>query len=147
MTSVSLCSSRPFPYVRTVTTIHHSMTCVRMVVATSALTRRVPIHSATMASARVTSANRASSCSTSPPCRSTVWLAISRTDHVLCSTKMNRWGYFRCPFVLALPEAIQKIKMKENEFCKQCDTALMDIDFNKVDRRRGGEEDRRILSF
>ena len=22
--------------------------------------------------------------------------------------------------------------MKEGEFCKQCDTALMDVDFNKV---------------
>jgi hypothetical protein len=39
---------------------------------------------------------------------------------------------FRCPFVLILPEAIQKITMKEGEFCKQCDTALMDVEFNKV---------------
>jgi hypothetical protein len=43
--------------------------------------------------------------------------------------------WVRCPFVLALPEAIQKIKMKEGEFCKQCDTALMDVEFNKVERK------------
>jgi hypothetical protein len=40
--------------------------------------------------------------------------------------------FFRCPFVLALPEAIQKITMKDGEFCKKCDTALMDVEFNKV---------------
>jgi hypothetical protein len=39
---------------------------------------------------------------------------------------------FRCPFVLTLPEAIQKITMKEGEFCKKCDTALMDVEFNTV---------------
>ncbi len=43
---------------------------------------------------------------------------------------------FRCPFVLALPEAIQKITLKQGEFCKQCDTALMDVEFNKVGREK-----------
>lgn len=41
----------------------------------------------------------------------------------------------RCPFVLSLPEAIQKVTMKEGEFCSRCDTALMDVDFNKVAKR------------
>jgi len=36
---------------------------------------------------------------------------------------------------LALPEVIQKITMKEGAFCKQCDTALMDIEFNKVENQ------------
>lgn len=43
---------------------------------------------------------------------------------------------FRCQFVLALPEAIQKITMKQGEFCKQCDSALMDVEFNKVKRKQ-----------
>ncbi|CAF3581946.1 unnamed protein product [Adineta steineri] len=47
------------------------------------------------------------------------------------ATPKYRLACNKCPFVLALPDAIQKITMKENEFCKQCDTALMNIEFNK----------------
>ncbi|CAF3135019.1 unnamed protein product [Rotaria socialis] len=36
----------------------------------------------------------------------------------------------KCPFVLTLPETIQKITIK-SEFCEKCDTALMDVEFNK----------------
>ena len=39
---------------------------------------------------------------------------------------------FRCPFVLTLPEAIQKVTVKDGEFCKRCDTALVNVEFNKV---------------
>lgn len=67
-------------------------------------------------------------------------LACNKFVEILFIVKLivylKYWFYFRCPFVLSLPDAIQKITMKEGEFCKQCDTALMDVEFNKVSYKR-----------